>query len=237
MRHSIECKIVNIANQLSFAYRSLAPELQVFVSPSTELTKATDFICALEEKQEVWYEMMTTPATSHRYYNPARRPSAYSHRLLLASQSEAFLRYQSQQPYIADSPQGFAATLLPNATQIPYQRQYFQPQRPQHQRVQNTQQLQPQPRQQQLMFPNTNPKEFARAPGQSYPVNARPEPRQDALPSSRILTPSFGDGHLPNPRQPYQSTPYQHAYQVIADDKEVESKPPPEKVLEVLYGG
>ncbi len=70
MRHGIGCNIVNIVNQLSFAYRSLAPELRVFVTPPTESTKASDFIRALEEKQEVWHEMMTTPATPHRYYNP-----------------------------------------------------------------------------------------------------------------------------------------------------------------------
>ena len=80
----------------SFAYQGIAPELRVFVSPPTESTKAADFICALEEKQEVWYEMMTTPATFHRYYNLARRPSPSPYRLLLPSQSELFSRYQSQ---------------------------------------------------------------------------------------------------------------------------------------------
>lgn len=57
------------------------------------------------------------------------------------------------------------------------------------------------------------------------------------MPSSRALTPSSGGGHLLNPRQPYQSTLYQRAYQATADDEEVESKPSPEEVLEVLYGG
>lgn len=61
--------------------------------------------------------------------------------------------------------------------------------------------------------------------------------RQDALPSSHALTPAAGSDHLPNPRQLYQSTPYQRAYQAIADNKEVESKPLPEEVLEVLYRG
>ncbi len=64
MRHGIGCNIVDIANQLSFAYRGLAPELRVFVSLPTESMKAADFICTLEEKQEVWHEMMTTPAES-----------------------------------------------------------------------------------------------------------------------------------------------------------------------------
>lgn len=87
------------------------------------------------------------------------------------------------------------------------------------------------------MFSNTNPRKFARAPGQPYPVNARPETRQDALPSSRTLTLAASDGHLPNLHQPHQSTPYQRAYQATADNEEVGSKPPPEEVLEVLYGG
>ena len=50
MRYGIGCNIVDVANQLSFAYRGLAPELRVFVSPSTESTKAANFIRAFEEK-------------------------------------------------------------------------------------------------------------------------------------------------------------------------------------------
>lgn len=50
MRHRLGCNIVNIANQLSFAYRGLALELRVFFTPPTNSTKATDFIAALEEK-------------------------------------------------------------------------------------------------------------------------------------------------------------------------------------------
>ncbi len=95
MRHGIGCNIVDIANQLSFAYWGLASELQVFVSPPTESTKAADFIRTFEEKQEVWHEMMTTPSKPPRYYNPAWRSSPY--RTLLPSQSKAFSRYQSQQ--------------------------------------------------------------------------------------------------------------------------------------------
>ena len=93
MRYGIGCNIVDVANQLSFAYRSLAPELRVFVSPPTESTKAADFIRALEEKQEVWHEMMTTPAGPQRYYNSARRSSPF--RQPLPSQSEAFSHYQA----------------------------------------------------------------------------------------------------------------------------------------------
>ncbi len=65
MRHGIGCNIVDVANQLFFAYRGIAPKLKVFVSPPTESTRAADFICALEEKQEVWHEMMSLPTVSN----------------------------------------------------------------------------------------------------------------------------------------------------------------------------
>ena len=94
MQYGIRCNIVDIANQLSFAYRGIAPELRVFVSPPIELKKAVDFIRALEEKQKVWHEMMTALLGPQQYYNPARRPSSY--RLPLPDQSEAFFCYQSQ---------------------------------------------------------------------------------------------------------------------------------------------
>ena len=94
IRYNIGCNIVDIVNQLSFAYRGLAPELRVFVSPPTELTKAADFIYVLEEKQEVWHEIMTTPAGLEWYHTLAQRPSPY--RLPLPSQSEAFSHYQSE---------------------------------------------------------------------------------------------------------------------------------------------
>lgn len=61
MRHGIGCNIVNVANQLSFAYCGIALELRIFVLPPTKSTKAVDFIRALQKKQEVWHEMMTVP--------------------------------------------------------------------------------------------------------------------------------------------------------------------------------
>ena len=91
MRHGIGCNIVDVANQLFFAYQGLAPELRVFVTPPTGSTKAADFICALEEKQEVWHEIMTTPAGPQQYYNPAQRSSPY--RPPLPSQSKVFSYY------------------------------------------------------------------------------------------------------------------------------------------------
>lgn len=62
MQHSIGCNIIDVTNQLFFAYQRLAPELRMFVLPPTKSTKAADFICLLKEKQEIWHKMMTTPA-------------------------------------------------------------------------------------------------------------------------------------------------------------------------------
>ncbi len=61
MQYGIGYNIVDVANQLSFAYQGLALKLQVFVSPPIKSAKAADFIHVLEEKQEIWHEMMTTP--------------------------------------------------------------------------------------------------------------------------------------------------------------------------------
>ena len=99
MRHGIGCNIVDVANQLSFAYRSIAPELRVFVSPPTESIRAADFIRALKEKQEVWHKMMSVPAVLSRYHNSFCRASFFSSspsRPPLPSQSETFFRYQTQ---------------------------------------------------------------------------------------------------------------------------------------------
>ena len=79
MRHRIGCNIVDVPNQLSFAYKRLAPKLRVFVSPPTESTKASDFIWALKEKQEVWYNMLSiqTPFSKlpfHMHFNAPAIP-------------------------------------------------------------------------------------------------------------------------------------------------------------------
>ncbi len=98
IRYGTGCNITEVANQLSFSYRGLFPELRVFVEPLTQSTRAVDFIRTLEEKQEVWYEMMTDSA-SHRPYTQSRAtytPSRFSFRPLLLSQSEAFFCYQAQ---------------------------------------------------------------------------------------------------------------------------------------------
>lgn len=50
MRHGIGCNIVDVANQLFFAYRDIAPELRIFISPPIESTRAADFIHAFKEK-------------------------------------------------------------------------------------------------------------------------------------------------------------------------------------------
>ena len=57
------------------------------------------------------------------------------------------------------------------------------------------------------------------------------------MPSNCAPAPASGGGHFFAPRQPYQSTPYQRAYQATVDNKGDESKPPPKEVLKVLYAG
>ena len=99
MRHGIGCNIIDVVNQLSFAYRGLAPELRVFVSPPTKSTIAANFIRILEEKQKVWHKMMTVPTVLNWYHNNFHRPSPFSSspsRSPLLSQSEAFFCYRAQ---------------------------------------------------------------------------------------------------------------------------------------------
>ena len=65
-----------------------------------ESTKAADFICMLEEKQEVWFEMMTAGTSSQHPYHclqTAYSLSRFNSHPLLVSQSNAFARYQAQQ--------------------------------------------------------------------------------------------------------------------------------------------
>lgn len=99
MRHSIGCNIVDMANQLSFAYRSIAPELRVFVLPPIKFPRPADFIRALEEKEKVCHKMTTVPITSNQYYNNFCRSSSFassSFRPLFLSQLETFFCYQAQ---------------------------------------------------------------------------------------------------------------------------------------------
>lgn len=97
MQHSIGSNIVNITNQLSFAYWGIAPELYIFVSLLTKSTRAADFIRTLKGKQEVWHKIMTIPTTSHRYYNSTQKPSSSLYMFPLLSQSKTFAHYQSHQ--------------------------------------------------------------------------------------------------------------------------------------------
>ena len=96
MWHSIGCNIVNVANQLFFTYKGLAPEFPVFVSPPTESMKASYFIRTLEKKQEVWHEMLTIPVAPSWHYKNFCWPSPFRYLLAkpsLPSQSDAFFRY------------------------------------------------------------------------------------------------------------------------------------------------
>lgn len=97
MRHDIECNIIDVANQLFFANQGIVPELRVIMLPPTESIKAADFICVLEERQKIWYKMMTAPAGPQQFYNPAWKPSLSPYKLFLPSQSKVFFCYQSQQ--------------------------------------------------------------------------------------------------------------------------------------------
>lgn len=62
---------MNKANQLFFTYWGLVPKLQVFVLLRIESIRVADFLYMFKEKQEVWHKIMTAPASSYRYYNPA----------------------------------------------------------------------------------------------------------------------------------------------------------------------
>ena len=122
MQQGIECNIVDVANQLFFAYWGIALELRVFVSPPTESIKVADFICMLEKRQEIWHEMMTTPATPQQYYNPIRRLLPFTPSLL--SQSNSFGRYQEQRSFNSNKQYTPAFSIC-----VPYRRQNFNPQR------------------------------------------------------------------------------------------------------------
>ncbi len=216
MRHGIGCNIVDVANQLSFAYRGLAPEFLVFVSPPTKSTRVADFIRALEEKQEVWHEMMTTPTTSHRYYNPTRRPLPSPYRLPLPSQSKVFSRYQSQQrvPQAQLSWQGpERSTGLTHAAPVPApQRPYTQQPFPQTFMPQRQHYPTSDQRYQQALLPTSANRDSALRVGQN---NLSPPFNSDAPdnPTNRSAPRQPDVSYQPASRQPYQSNPSYRGYQ------------------------
>lgn len=53
IRYIMRCNIVDITNQLLFAYRGLVSEFRIFVTLFIDITKATVFIQVIQEKQEV----------------------------------------------------------------------------------------------------------------------------------------------------------------------------------------
>lgn len=61
MRYCIGYNIVDKANQLCNAYRNLARKLKPFIKPPTEPTTSPDFIKALEEKEEIWFDKFQIP--------------------------------------------------------------------------------------------------------------------------------------------------------------------------------
>ena len=235
MRHGIGCNIIDVANQLSFAYRGIAPEFRVFVSPPTKSTKAADFICALEKKQEVWYKMMITPATSHRYYNPAWRPSPSPYRLLLPSQSKLFSRYQFQhrvpQAQLSwqgpERPAGLTHAAPMPSLQRPYTQQFFrQTFMPQRQYYPANDQ-----RYQQALSSTGANRDSALRVGQN---SLSPRVNSDAPnnPTNRSASRQPGASYQPAPRQPYQSNPSYRGYQrrdkkevYQVDDEAIEDQP------------
>lgn len=123
IRHGIGCNIIDIANQLSFAYQGLASELRVFIPSPTSATNTSDFIRTLEENQEAWYDLIaacppfcrtySSQATGllGSFYHPSQpRPAgAYSaarqtEKPTLSSQSETFYRYQRDQSPVSNLP-------------------------------------------------------------------------------------------------------------------------------------
>lgn len=71
MRYAISCNILDVSNKFSFAYRGLAPELRIFIVPSSKLTKASDFIAALKKKKDCWIDMPFQPLPQ---YNSQLQP-------------------------------------------------------------------------------------------------------------------------------------------------------------------
>ena len=65
MRYGISCNIVDLANNLSFAYRGIALKLRVFVLLPTKSTRVVNFIYILKKKQEAWHKIITLPTVSN----------------------------------------------------------------------------------------------------------------------------------------------------------------------------
>ncbi|MCJ1348712.1 hypothetical protein MMC31_006945, partial [Peltigera leucophlebia] len=120
MRHGIGCNIVDVANQLSFAYRGIAPELRVFVSPPTESTKVADFIRALEEKQE-----------AHLPWRGPERPAGLTHSALVPAPQQPWrpsdrLANNSPDGLRRQAPPPFRQTFMPQRQHYPTNNQRYQ---------------------------------------------------------------------------------------------------------------
>lgn len=51
IQYGISCNIINVANQLFFAYQGIAPKLGLYVFISMETMKTSNFIYALCKKK------------------------------------------------------------------------------------------------------------------------------------------------------------------------------------------
>lgn len=222
MRHGIGCNIKEVANQLSFAYRGLSPELRVFVTPPTQSTKAADFIRTLEEKQEVWFEMMTAGTASQQPYDQLRAaytPARFPFRPPFVSQSDAFSRHQTQQAFRSGySPQDTSLPQAPDSWKqplVPQRQQPFIPQRqsalqPFRQAFQPQRQQYPSHHQQhQVTSASSATRDNAPSFGQPGLSTGRP----DALSSNRVPPFPPSDPRSTALRQPYQSNPPHRGYQ------------------------
>lgn len=88
MQHDIEYNIINVANQLFFAYQKLALKLRVFILSLIKSIKMVDFLRVFEKKKEIWHKMMTALTISQQYYNLVYRPLLF--RFFLLSHFKAF---------------------------------------------------------------------------------------------------------------------------------------------------
>ena len=219
IQHGIGCNIVDIANQLSFAYRGVAPELRIFLPPPYHTTKASDFICLMKEKQEAWFDILAfrpllqyfpSPQptgqlgifyyTSHTRLGVPLNQRQYPDRSLLPSQAEAFGQYQGQRGF--DPNKRYASA---SSTRMPYQRQNFNPQS-----SSPFGRSAPQKPQQSTSNPsalrNYNPSDQSgRICGQLGRISDQSGVVKQDTATNRIQPQGSGIGHSSALRQPYQS--------------------------------
>lgn len=63
VHYCIGANIIDKPNQLCNAYRNLARELKPFITPPANSATTSEFIKALEEKEEIWFNKFQIRAT------------------------------------------------------------------------------------------------------------------------------------------------------------------------------